>query len=107
VENKIKGKMSEVQFLKWRLAIEQMQHASTKAQLQEKTYSVMGKDMEISRMKVALYRPTVNSAVENAKLAEIAYHKVREELEVELGFTLKDTIVNEITMARPVYNSFD
>jgi hypothetical protein len=57
----------------------------------------MGKDIEISRLKISLYRETVNSHASNAKLAEIDYHKVREDLEKELGFSLKDTVVNEIT----------
>lgn len=95
--NKVLGKLKKEQFYYWRFSVENMRHAETQTKLEERNLALLAKEIEITQLRVALYKNKIGVAQNFAKEAQAAYHKAREEIEKTLGFTLKDTVVDEVT----------
>lgn len=95
--DKVLGKLTKAQFYFWRYHVEAMKHAETLAKLEEKTMVIMQKEQELTQLRVAIFRNKVQVAQNLAKDAQKSYHKAREEIEKTLGFSIKDTIIDEVS----------
>jgi len=95
--DKVIAKLKKEQFYFWRFHVESMRHAETVAKLEERNLALLAKEIEITQLRVAMYRGKVQVAHNLSKDAKDAYHKAREEIEKALKISLKDTVIDEVT----------
>lgn len=94
---RVVGALTPAQYWEWRESIEEMFHAKTKAELSACKLSLMEKDIEISKLRSIIYKETVKA---HGKLREDSakrYEMLRARLEGELGYSLADKVIDELT----------
>lgn len=92
------GKFSKKQYLEWKNRILTMQLAEVKAQVVIKTTAILEKDIEIQKLKLNLQRNAIQLQNNEYNMAKDDYQAYRIVLEKELGFSLADTTVDEISL---------
>jgi hypothetical protein len=90
-------KLSHAQFYEWRLKIEEMQHAKVQSELLLQKMRGMEKDIEIQTLRLNIYKNSVKAAQELSKLKIDEYQVHRDKLEKELGVSLKNVTIDEVT----------
>ena len=94
----ILGKLSGEQFYMWRFKLSEMQLAEEKHKNDIKLLEMMNKDAEIVKLRTALFRlGTVENSKDKHSLAKKEYEAILDHLKEQLGFELKDCVVDEIT----------
>ena len=91
-------KLTKEQFWKWNGYIEKMTHGETKLKLVRLQGLVSEKDLEILRLKIALFRQNIQIAEENYNNYKAEYEEVKKQLETELGLSLNGCSIDEITL---------
>lgn len=89
--------LSAGQFFEWKLKLEQMFHAETKAQLANQNLTCMEKDVEMMKLRNMLYKQQVKIVQDNRDNAKRDYEIFRDHLEAELGTKLAGKLINEAT----------
>lgn len=89
--------LSAGQFFEWKLKLEQMFHAETKAQLISQNLTCMEKDVEMMKLRNMLYKQQVKNAQDGRENAKKEYEDFRTSLEAEIGTTLAGKLINEAT----------
>ena len=92
------GVLTKEQFYRWRFSIEEMRHAETEVKLVQKSHSLMEAQLEIAALRTSIHKAQVTAKFENFEIAKKQYASEKELLEKELGYSLNDTIINEITL---------
>lgn len=85
------------QFFEWKLKLEQMFHAETKAQLISQNLTGMEKDVEIMKLRNMLYKQQVKNSQDARDNAKKEYEDFRTSLEAEIGTPLAGKLINEAT----------
>jgi uncharacterized protein YjaG (DUF416 family) len=90
-------KLNELQYYKWRLSIEKMQHAETKKKLSEN--KLRQKELEVQNLtlRTNIFRGVVSQMEEEISVFRREYDTIKEEIEKELGVSLNEKIIDEIT----------
>lgn len=91
--DEVLGKLTAEQYYRWRFVMEEMLHAETKTKMARMQHSAMEKDVELLKMRTALYKHVTKDVEDSAKLKKEQYNKVREELEACAGTALDENIV--------------
>jgi hypothetical protein len=92
------AKLTKEQYLGWRLALEKLNHARTTLDLANKVASNQMLQIENLQLKSAMYKHIINSKAEDIKTAEGEFMSVRKILESEIGFEIKDVVIDEVTL---------
>lgn len=93
----MKNKLSKAQYWEWRTTIEEMAHAKSKLDNKRLMYSLMDKDIEILRLKLHIYKEQVELAEKHNGDCKKEYDRCREQLEKDLGRSLKDVVIDDLT----------
>ena len=96
-ELEVIGQLSDGQYWKWRLTIEEMDHYRTKERAQVLEYKLRETEVELMKSRLALLKPGVQAAHTNKQKAVEEYQKHKSELEEELGLSLNDCVIDEYT----------
>lgn len=92
-----KVKLSPEQYWEWRTTIAEMQTAEKELKLKGAQYEGQQKDLEIVRLKSALFRHTMMSADAAFKQHQEEYKRFKAELEDSLGVSLDNKVIDEVT----------
>lgn len=92
------GKFTQLQYYKWKNKILEMFNADHTHKLAEKHFSLLEKDLEIQRLRMLLFKLEISNKASVVETIKKEYNTLREEMEQELGFSLKDTIIDEISL---------
>ena len=91
------GQLERGDYWLWRHLISEMQLAESKAKIKEQSYAMADKDIEISKLKLAMYKETVKQAGLIAQDAKKAYEEYKLELEQKLGFSFNECVIDDVT----------
>lgn len=91
------GKLNAAQFWEWREIIEEMLHSKTKAELMLTKHRLMEKALELEALRSQMFKSKVNDAGAAYKACEARYNSYKEKLEAELGISLNDKVIDELT----------
>lgn len=93
------GKFTESQYFRWKNSILEMQLQEQKRDVSKVHLSSMEKDLEIQRLKTILFKTNkVNSEEDSYSLKKQQYQNLRLDLEKELGFSLTEVVIDEISL---------
>lgn len=91
------GQLSKEQFYRWRFFIEQLRHGKTQVDLINKTHALMEAQLEVSALRARLHKNVVKEKLDSYEVAKNQYEAERANLEKELGYELKDVVIDEVT----------
>ena len=90
-------KLTEVQFYKWRLAIEKMKLSDKQKELVVTQMKVKELEVQNLTLRANIFRGSIHQSNEECNLFKHEYDKLKEELEGEIGFSLNNKVIDEIT----------
>lgn len=94
----ILGQLTKADYWEWRTTIEEQKTAKLELELATLKLGGMEKDIELSKLKAALYRINViTHHKEILKLRDDEYNRIKKQLEETIGSELKDCVIDEIT----------
>ena len=96
VEPKV-DKLSPGQYWEWRCTIEEMQHAKTRLEQKKMIQTLMEKEIEIQKLRSMVYKDQVKAEEEKHKSSVAEYEKFKAQLEKDLGRSLNNTSIDDIT----------
>lgn len=96
--DKVIGKIEELDYYKFSLKMEELQHAQSKQKIKELHASLLDKDLENLKLRVALHKHLVSDG--RAEVNEVlkGYNEFREELSNKLNIDLKDAVIDGVTL---------
>lgn len=95
---KVVGKMTELQYWKWRFYLSDIQMKEKMLLAETRQYDILQKDLELARIRAAGFRNGLQIHSDNVVEAKAEYNKLREELAKEIGVEIKDVIIDEVTL---------
>jgi hypothetical protein len=84
-------------YWKWRNKIEEMKHAETKIKAAQLMNSLMEKDVEILKLRAAIYKQTIKSHEDSHADLKKQYEEIKLELETEIGGSLNNCVIDDHT----------
>lgn len=90
-------KLTETQYLKWKISIQQMWLEESKLKETTLKSSLMEKEIEVLRLKHNLYRETIRAQQDKVKDSKVHYNDLKQEIEKELDISLNDCVIDEVT----------
>lgn len=91
------GTMTPAQFWEWRESVEELMHSKTKAELMVCKHRLMEKTIEVEALRTSIFKQTVKAHQDASLEAGKRYDTLRAKLETDLGFTLTDKVIDELT----------
>ena len=91
------AKLSPEQYWKWRTAASEMNSAAIEAKYKFQSFQMAEKDIEIAKLRNVLYKQVVQTYQDRANQSKVDYDELKAQLEVELGVSLKDAVIDDIT----------
>jgi len=91
------GKLTESQYFKWKNGILSSQLAGEKSKVTTLQLELLKKDLEVLRLKTAAYSQVCATAESHFQNAKDEYSKLRIALEKEVGVSLTDVVIDEVT----------
>ena len=95
--DEIIGKMTESDYYKLRFYMEEMSHYNTKLKLATHNFSSMEKDIELQRLKNALYKQIIKDVEASAKQKQTSYEEIRKQLEAKYEIKCEDWAIDDYT----------
>lgn len=92
------GNLSKEQYFELCFLMEKMLKNRMDAKIKEQNLTMMEKDLVIAQLKMALFKQVVKDAQGEASLHKEEYEEFRNKLSVELGYDLKDVIIDPVTL---------
>lgn len=92
------GKVSPELYWEFRTDVAELEAAKSELALKESLYNSMLKDIEISRLKVALFKTTLNDFQQSVNLRKKSLDEIRERISNSLNISITDlnkSIINE------------
>ena len=99
-DNELKEKLPQLtpgQYWEWRTTIEEMQHSSLKLKHSRLTHSLMERDIEIQKLKAIIYKNRIKEFEAQYDLSKKEYERFKESLEKDLGVSLSNKVIDDIT----------
>jgi len=91
------GQIPPVQYWKWRLSIEEMQHSDTRREVTMMHFRLKEKEIENNTMQLSFLRNKIKEKIADQEKYKTEYDTIVKEIEEELNLTLKDCIIDEYT----------
>ena len=90
-------RLKDAQYWKWRLTIEEMQHASTTRDL--RNLECKYKELEIQKetLHLIVLRGKLQEQVSAVAASKIEYDQIKNEIESDLGISLNNCVIDEQT----------
>lgn len=86
------------QYWEWRTSIAEMQLAEKDYKANQLQYGCILKDIEIAQLKANIYKnTTLNGSETKKKQLKEEYEKFRAKLESEIGMSLKNCTIDDVT----------
>jgi hypothetical protein len=95
--DEIVGKLSEAEYYKLALKMEEMQHELAKLKVKEQQTQLLEKDIDIMKLKLALHKQVIIDSRLSFDETKKSYEQFRDELSKTLGFELKDLVIDPYT----------
>ena len=92
------GKIQEIDYLRLALKMEELQHEMSKSKIKEQQSSLLEKDLENLKLRIALHKQIVIDSRQSVNDLKKSYEEFREELSKKLGYELKDLIIDPVTL---------
>lgn len=96
-EEAIIPKLTPAEYWEWRTSISEMSCAKESKVVTELKWELMNRDLEIARLKSAMFRATVEGARGRADIAKQEYENMKKRLEDRLGISLNGKSIDDIT----------
>lgn len=84
-------------YWEWRCTISEMDKAKKEFDIHFLKHEMMIKDIEIARLKTALYKANLNMYEEASNLAKKEYDSMKKRIEEEIGMSLNDTVIDDFS----------
>ena len=84
-------------YWEWRCCINEMHLAEEKKKFAELQSIGMTKDLDIMRLKAAMFRATLVSMEDTVKLTKVEYDKMKKRIEDEIGMSLNGCAIDDVT----------
>lgn len=94
---KIRGKMSPEQYWKWRLTIEEMSHAKTRANESHLKAQLKVLELEKNNLQLIMARKDYQEKTRLIEEAKVEYDSVKNSIEKELGVQFDGCAINPHT----------
>ncbi len=94
---KIRGKMADAQYWKWRLTIEEMSHAKVVSENAHLKCRLRVLEVEKQQLQLILDRKLYQEKQDLVKQSQLEYTNIKGEIEEELGFSLDGCSINPHT----------
>ena len=94
---KIIGKMDPEIYWKWRLTIEELDHAKTKANMLQYNCVIKRLEVEKANLELINLRHRYNEGQSALKTAKEEYDKFRDEIELDLKISLSNCVIDGYT----------
>lgn len=91
------GKLKPEQYWEWRTTISEMECAKHKNVSNELRWEMMLKDIEISKLKTAIYKNTVEASRGMYDKAKEEYEAMKTKIEKDLGISLSGAVIDDTT----------
>lgn len=85
------------QYWEWRTTIAEMQLAEERYKCGQSQHNEMSKDLEIARLRTFIFKQNLTTSKEKAELAKQEYTNFKEKLEKELGISLNNKAIDDVT----------
>lgn len=92
-----RSSLTAEEYWKWRLTIEEMQHAEAKLHNIKLTAQVMERDAEIKKLQRQVFGDKIKIFEEKLADAKKEYESQKEALEKGLGFSLNNCVIDDHT----------
>ena len=96
--SKIIGNLTKDQFFKWSFHLEKLKNAKLNLALEMNKLNLQSKDIEILKLKTSLDEAKIKKFEQVLINAEKAYNETKQELEKELGLTLENVAIDDVTL---------
>ena len=90
-------RLKDGQYWKWRLTIEEMQHAATLRDLKQLECKYKELELERGKLELLALREKYQEQVSAVDLAKGEYNSVKSQIEQELGCSLNGCIIDDVT----------
>lgn len=90
-------RLKDGQYWKWRLTIEEMQHASTTQSLRSLECKYQELQIQNDTLKLSALRSKLQEQVSAVSASKIEYDQVKKEIETDLGISLSNCLIDEHT----------
>lgn len=90
--------LTKEQYWKWMHKIEQMKHAETAYRAASLQFGMLEKDLEIQKLRMSLFKNQVQSKKDEIDLKKAEYELIKQELETDLGISLNNTVIDEVSL---------
>jgi hypothetical protein len=84
-------------YWEWRTCIAEMQLAESQAKSSVLQHEMMVRDVEISRLKTAIFKMSLESSKAKVDAAKRAYEEQKAKIEKEYGISLNNKVIDDIT----------
>lgn len=88
-------KLKASQYWEWRTSIVEMEMADKNLKFAQLQHECMLKDLEIARLRAAIFKTTTQTLEDKKNLAKEEYEKYKTKLEASLGMSLSNCVINE------------
>lgn len=85
------------QYWYWRYLISDWKRGELEAKIELASNESMAKDIELLRLRQMLHKNKVKNLIETATLLEKNYKDYKDTLEKDLGVTLNNTVIDDVT----------
>lgn len=84
-------------YWEWRCTIEELERAKLKEKSVHQEKEIKHRDMEILKLRTALFRTEVSSARQGVIKAQDEYKRMKEKIEKEIGMSLNNCVIDDIS----------
>lgn len=98
VEHKEKKYITEALLWEWKHQLVKVQLATINKERIKLRREAMVKDKEIMELKLKLYKTNTESAETMEKMAKDDYIKMKEKLEIHIGYPIEECIIDDETL---------
>lgn len=91
------GTLEPKDYWEWRTTVVEMQLEQSLHELQIHKLALMEKDLEIGRLRIGIYKQTLEVSKAKADSARKEYDRFKKLLEEKLGSSLNDCVIDDIS----------
>lgn len=95
--SEIIGKLSEAQYWRWRITIEEMDHSKSKQEISHCHCKLKQLEIEKTNLQLVLSRKTFQNSQEAVKLSKEAYDHEKQKIENEVGVSFNGCVIDPHT----------
>lgn len=91
------GKLKPANYWEWRTLIAEMQNANLELKAKEHLLALMEKDLELYRLKTAMFKRDMESSKERVVQTKNDYEEYKKKLETKIKHSLNNCVIDDIS----------